>query len=167
MSPRDGAKNSSRGRRRKRRSESSLGCKTISTWEIWIPPVIGVLPGDYVRGMWLSLQHDEPNDYVFGTGESHTVRELADFAFARVGLNAEDHVRVNPELVRVEPSTRLCCNASRVQSQARVVPRSQFQATRRNDGGCGSCSIESNRLRSRTWRGRIESSDEPISKSCS
>jgi GDPmannose 4,6-dehydratase len=42
--------------------------------------------GDYVEGMWRILQADEPDDFVLATGETHTVREFVDLAFARVGL---------------------------------------------------------------------------------
>jgi GDPmannose 4,6-dehydratase len=55
---------------------------------------------DYVRAMWLMLQQDEPDDYVIATGEAHTVRELVQIAFAHVGLDWQQHVRVDPELVR-------------------------------------------------------------------
>ena len=56
--------------------------------------------GDYVRAMWLMLQHDEPADYVVATGESHSVRELVELAFSHVGLDWREHVRIDPELVR-------------------------------------------------------------------
>ena len=56
--------------------------------------------GDYVRAMWLMLQQDEPGDYVIATGESHSVEELVALAFAHVGLDWRDHVRVDPALVR-------------------------------------------------------------------
>ena len=56
--------------------------------------------GDYVRAMWLTLQQDEPGDYVVSSGESHSVRELVEHAFAHVGLNWRDHVRVDPTLQR-------------------------------------------------------------------
>jgi GDPmannose 4,6-dehydratase len=55
---------------------------------------------DYVRAMWLALQQDEPDDYVLATGESHSVRELAEIAFAHVGLDYEEHVRVDDSFVR-------------------------------------------------------------------
>src|ERR671931_173229 len=45
--------------------------------------------GDYVRAMWLMLQQDRADDYVIATGVSHSVRELLEIAFARVGLNWE------------------------------------------------------------------------------
>jgi GDPmannose 4,6-dehydratase len=45
--------------------------------------------GDYVEGMWRMLQHDKPDDYVLATGETHTVREFCQHAFARVGIELE------------------------------------------------------------------------------
>jgi GDPmannose 4,6-dehydratase len=56
--------------------------------------------GDYVRAMWLMLQQDEPGDYVVSSGASHSVRELAQCAFAHVGLDWQEHVRVDPALQR-------------------------------------------------------------------
>src|SRR4249919_1925916 len=56
--------------------------------------------GDYVRAMWLMLQQPEPDDYVIASGESHSVRELVSAAFSRVGLDWEDHVRIDESLVR-------------------------------------------------------------------
>jgi GDPmannose 4,6-dehydratase len=56
--------------------------------------------GDYVHAMWLMLQQDEPGDYIVASGESHSVRELAECAFAHVGLDWERYVRVDPALQR-------------------------------------------------------------------
>jgi GDPmannose 4,6-dehydratase len=56
--------------------------------------------GDYVRAMWLMLQQDEPGDYVVSSGESHSVRELVQCAFTHVGLDWQEHVRVDPALQR-------------------------------------------------------------------
>jgi GDPmannose 4,6-dehydratase len=56
--------------------------------------------GDYVKAMWLMLQQDAPEDYVVGTGETHTVREIVDIAFSHVGLNYEDYVVVDPKFYR-------------------------------------------------------------------
>src|SRR6476661_5302088 len=49
--------------------------------------------GDYVRAMWLMLQQDQADDYVIATGESHSVRELVETAFAHVGLDWQKYVR--------------------------------------------------------------------------
>lgn len=56
--------------------------------------------GDYVRAMWLMLQQDEPDDYVVASGETHTVREFIELAFAHVGLDWNDHVVIDPRFMR-------------------------------------------------------------------
>jgi GDPmannose 4,6-dehydratase len=56
--------------------------------------------GDYVRTMWLMLQQDEPGDYIVASGEPHSVRELVETAFAYVGLDWKDHVRVDSAFER-------------------------------------------------------------------
>ncbi|HVU03608.1 MAG TPA: GDP-mannose 4,6-dehydratase [Polyangiaceae bacterium] len=56
--------------------------------------------GDYVEAMWRMLQADAPDDFVVATNETHTVRELCEIAFARVGLNYEKYVEINPAFVR-------------------------------------------------------------------
>jgi GDPmannose 4,6-dehydratase len=55
---------------------------------------------DYVRGMWLMLQHDRPDDYVIATGETHSVREFCQEAFGHVGLDWEKHVVADPKYFR-------------------------------------------------------------------
>ena len=55
---------------------------------------------DYVEAMRLMLQQDEPGDYVVATGELHTVEELIEIAFAHVGLDWREHVRVDESLMR-------------------------------------------------------------------
>jgi GDPmannose 4,6-dehydratase len=56
--------------------------------------------GDYVRAMWLMLQQDHPDDYVIGTGQTHTVQEFVEIAFARAGLDWRAHVVVDPQFYR-------------------------------------------------------------------
>jgi GDPmannose 4,6-dehydratase len=56
--------------------------------------------GDYVRAMWLMLQQDEPGDYVIATGETHSVEELVQVAFDRVGLDWREYVHVDQSLQR-------------------------------------------------------------------
>jgi GDPmannose 4,6-dehydratase len=56
--------------------------------------------GDYVRAMWLMLQQEQPDDYVIATGADHSVRDLVECAFARVGLDWQTHVRIDPALAR-------------------------------------------------------------------
>lgn len=55
---------------------------------------------DYVRGMWLMLQQDHPDDYLLATGETHTVREFMQIAFEHVGLDWEKHLVIDPKYYR-------------------------------------------------------------------
>lgn len=56
--------------------------------------------GDYVEAMWLMLQQDNPDDYVVGTGKTHSVKELCKIAFSHVGLDYEDYVKVDKAFMR-------------------------------------------------------------------
>ncbi|RWZ79501.1 MAG: GDP-mannose 4,6-dehydratase [Candidatus Chaera renei] len=57
--------------------------------------------GDYVVGMWLMLQQDQPDDYVLATGETHTIGEFLDLAFKEVGINDwKPYVKQNPAFMR-------------------------------------------------------------------
>lgn len=55
---------------------------------------------EYVEGMWMMLQADEPDDYVLATGETHTVREFVEEAFAHVGLDWQKYVEIDPRYFR-------------------------------------------------------------------
>lgn len=55
---------------------------------------------DFVKGMWLMLNHNEPMDFVLATGKTHSVREFCDLAFRHVGLDYQDHVVVDPRFYR-------------------------------------------------------------------
>lgn len=69
--------------------------------------------GDYVRAMWLMLQQPVPDDYVIATGESHSVREFVELAFAHVGLRWQDYVRQDPALFRPAEVDHLVGNAAK------------------------------------------------------
>ncbi|MEA2493356.1 MAG: GDPmannose 4,6-dehydratase [Thermoleophilaceae bacterium] len=56
--------------------------------------------GDYVEGMWRMLQHDEADDFVLATNETHSVREFIELAFAHAGLDWEEHVEIDPKYFR-------------------------------------------------------------------
>jgi GDPmannose 4,6-dehydratase len=56
--------------------------------------------GDYVRAMWQMLQQEKPDDYVIATGQTHSVRHLLDLAFSHVGLDYQNHIEIDPELLR-------------------------------------------------------------------
>jgi GDPmannose 4,6-dehydratase len=68
---------------------------------------------DYVRAMWLMLQQDTPDDYVVGTGESHSVREFVELAFSCAGLDWRDHVEIDRRYRRPAEVDHLCADASK------------------------------------------------------
>ena len=65
---------------------------------------------DFVHAMWLMLQQDRADDYVLATGESHTIRELLEVAFSHVGLNWQDHVKVDKRFKRPADAHELLGN---------------------------------------------------------
>jgi GDPmannose 4,6-dehydratase len=68
---------------------------------------------EYVEAMWLMLQQDSPEDFVIGTGVSHSVRDLVEFAFRAADLAPEDHVRIDPELARPAEIEEVVADASK------------------------------------------------------
>jgi GDPmannose 4,6-dehydratase len=83
--------------------------------------------GDYVRAMWLMLQQDQPNDYVVATGEMHSVRDLAEAAFAHAGLDWRDHIETDPALLRPAEVNHLCGDASRARRELGWEPKVGFR----------------------------------------
>ncbi|MGB3443763.1 MAG: GDP-mannose 4,6-dehydratase [Actinophytocola sp.] len=73
--------------------------------------------GDYVRGMTMMLAQDEPEDFVLGTGITHSVRELADLAFSHVGLNWRDYVVVDNGLLRPAEVDLLCADPAKARTK--------------------------------------------------
>jgi GDPmannose 4,6-dehydratase len=83
--------------------------------------------GDYVEAMWLMLQRDEPSDYVIATGEEHSVREFAELAFERVGLDPGKHVVVDPLFLRPAEVDHLVGDASKARRELEWAPRTSFR----------------------------------------
>jgi len=82
--------------------------------------------GDYVRAMWLMLQRDTPDDYVIATGETHSVREFCEVAFARAGLAYEDHVVVDDRFLRPAEVDLLIGDAGRATRELSWTPSVSF-----------------------------------------
>jgi len=82
---------------------------------------------DYVEAMWLMLQQDEPEDFVIATGETHTVRELVERAFARVGLDPADHVGTDPQHYRPAEVDQLRGDYSKAREQLGWEPQTSFE----------------------------------------
>jgi len=83
--------------------------------------------GDYVKAMWLMLQQDEPDDYVVGTGKTHSVRELCEVAFDYVGLDWRDHVVVDPKLFRPADVDFLVADATKARTKLGWEPTVTFE----------------------------------------
>jgi GDPmannose 4,6-dehydratase len=83
--------------------------------------------GDVMRGAWLMLQQDEPRDLILASGEPHTVAEWARAAFACVGRDAEDYVRVASELVRAPEATPMVGDPSRARERLGWRPSVGFE----------------------------------------
>src|SRR5574341_83128 len=82
--------------------------------------------GDYVDAMWRMLQQPEASDYVIGTGESHSVRDLCEVAFGHVGLDWRKYVTVNPCFVRPAEVDVLLADPSKARRQLGWAPRVSF-----------------------------------------
>ncbi len=81
---------------------------------------------DYVRGMHLILQQPSPDDYVIATGETHSVREFCQLAFAEVGLDYRDWVKFDPTVYRPAEVDQLIGDASKARSVFGWRPSSDF-----------------------------------------
>ena len=83
--------------------------------------------GDYVRGMWLMLQQEKPDDYVLATGETHSVRELCEVAFASVGLNWQDYVVTDTRHYRPAEVDLLIGDATKAHNALNWKPKVAFK----------------------------------------
>ncbi len=84
--------------------------------------------GDYVEAMWRMLQQPAPDTYVVATGETHAVQDLCEVAFGHVGLRWQDHVVVDPALVRPAEVDLLQGDASKAKRVLGWAPRVDFAA---------------------------------------
>lgn len=82
--------------------------------------------GDFVESMWLTLQHEKPQDYVFATGITHSVRDLLEVAFSHVGLDYRRHVSVDPSLFRPADVLHLRGDFSKAAGELGWKPRTSF-----------------------------------------
>ncbi len=83
--------------------------------------------GDYVEAMWLMLQQDKPDDFVIATGETHTVAEMCDIAFSRLGLDYRKHIVTDPALLRPAEVDLLVGDASKAKRLLGWEPKVRFR----------------------------------------
>jgi len=82
---------------------------------------------DYVEAMWLMLQQDQPDDYVIATGQTQSVREFLEVAFAYVGLNWQDYVEIDPRYFRPAEVELLLGDATKAKEKLGWTPRVDFR----------------------------------------
>jgi GDPmannose 4,6-dehydratase len=84
--------------------------------------------GDYVRAMWMMLQQPTPDDYVIATGETHTVSELVELAFRRVGINNwRDYIVIDPALLRPAEVDLLIGDPTKAKEKLGWEPKVTFE----------------------------------------
>jgi GDPmannose 4,6-dehydratase len=81
---------------------------------------------DYVEAMWRMLQQPEAEDFVIATGETHSVQEMVEVAFSHVGLSWQDHVSVDPNLVRPSEVDLLVGDATKAKEKLGWQPQVRF-----------------------------------------
>ena len=83
---------------------------------------------DYVRGMWLMLQQEEPDDYVIATGETHSVEEFLEYAFEHAGLGDwDEYVYIDPKFFRPAEVDYLLGNPTKAERELGWRPRIKFE----------------------------------------
>ena len=83
--------------------------------------------GDYVRAMWLMLQQDQPDDYVIGMGETHTVREFCEIAFGHLGLDFNDYVVQDQRFFRPAEVDLLVSDPTKARQKLGWYPEMTFK----------------------------------------
>jgi GDPmannose 4,6-dehydratase len=83
--------------------------------------------GDYVRGMWMMLNHEKADDWVLATGETQTVKEFLKVAFKHVNLNYEDYVEISDKYYRPNEVNHLLGDSTKARKQLGWKPEVQFQ----------------------------------------
>jgi GDPmannose 4,6-dehydratase len=83
--------------------------------------------GDYVDAMWRMLQQSSPQDYVIGTGQAHSVRELVEAAFSHVGLDWQQHVVTDPRFMRPAEVDVLLADPSKARKELGWTPKVEFR----------------------------------------
>jgi GDPmannose 4,6-dehydratase len=83
--------------------------------------------GEYVQAMWKMLQQEHPDDFVIGTGETHSVREFCEHAFEYVGLNYQDHVVQDPRFLRPSEVDLLLSDATKAHQILGWTPKVTFR----------------------------------------
>lgn len=82
--------------------------------------------GDYVKAMWLMLQQDQPDDFVIGTGETHSVKEFLEVVFAHLDLDYNEYVEFDPRFLRPSEVDTLSADATKAKEVLGWEPKVSF-----------------------------------------
>jgi len=83
--------------------------------------------GDYVRAMWMMLQHQTADDYVISTNETHSVRNLCEIVFNYLELNYNDYVQTNKEIYRPDENVQLVGDSTKIRTELNWSPEVEFE----------------------------------------
>lgn len=108
----------------------------VNPYEMYSPLKLGNLDAkrdfgyakEYVEAMWLMLQQDEPEDFVIATGETHSIKELLDVAFAHIGIDDwNNYVEIDEQFKRPVDVHNLCGDASKAKQKLGWTPKVKFK----------------------------------------
>jgi len=83
---------------------------------------------DYVRAMWMILQHNEPDDFICATGINHTIKDLCEYTFNKLGLNYLNYVSIDDNLIRPEETKHLKGDSSKIRTVLGWSPTYTFES---------------------------------------
>ena len=83
--------------------------------------------GDYVRAMWMMLQHQTADDYVVSTNKTHSVRNLCEIVFNYLELNYNDYVQMNKEIYRPDENVQLVGDSTKIRTELNWSPEVEFE----------------------------------------
>lgn len=83
--------------------------------------------GDYVEAIWRILQADMPDDFIIGSGELHSVREILDIAFGSLDLDWKQFVKINPAFIRPKANADIVADITKIKRQLGWAPKIQFK----------------------------------------
>lgn len=82
---------------------------------------------DYVKAMWMILQHNNPDDFICATGETHTIRELCEYVFTKLGMDYNEYVVLDPEFARPEETRHLKGDSSKLRNVIGWAPEYTYE----------------------------------------
>jgi GDPmannose 4,6-dehydratase len=102
--------------------QDSLKLGTLSTSRDWGHAK------DYVKAMWMILQHTQPDDFVCATGVTHTIEELCSYVFSALDMDWKQYVTIDPAFVRPEETPNLKGDASKLKNVIGWEPEYTFES---------------------------------------